>query len=75
MGPDVAIDRKNGLMRIGNIKPFSVRKGVIWPYLHMAGQCWYAKNAGYQGEGILEGTYTDYIVDDLFDNDFKYNQF
>lgn len=75
MGPDVKIDKNNGLIRIGKMAPFSVRKGEIWPYLHQPGQCWYAINAGNQGEGILEGSYTDYIVENLFDNDFKYNQF
>ena len=75
MGPDVTIDKSNGLIRIGNMAPFSVRRGDIWPYLHEPGECWYANNAGDQGEGILEGSYTDYIVEDLFDTHFKYNQF
>ena len=26
----------------------------------------------HQAKGIIEGTYTDYITDDLFSTDFKY---
>ena len=75
MGPNVMIDTKHGLIRIGKMAPFSVKKGEIWPYLHEPGECWYAINAGNQGEGIVEGSYTDYIVEDLLDTHFKYNQF
>lgn len=75
MGADVAVDEHSGLLRVGNIAPFSVKEKDIWPYLHRPGKCWYATDAGDQGEGILEGVYTDYIVDDLFNNDFKYNRF
>lgn len=75
MGPNVTVDTNNGLMSIGNMSPFSVKKGEIWPYLHQPGECWYATNAGIQGEGILEGSYTDYIVENLFDSNFKYSQF
>ena len=30
MGPDVMIDKSNGLIRIGNMAPFSVRRGDIY---------------------------------------------
>lgn len=32
-------------------------------------------NDGHQGEGVIEGVYTDYEVSDLWATDFKYNKF
>ena len=76
MGSNVLIDEDNGLMKIGsNRAPFSVKKGNIWPYLKVTGSCWYPTDTDDQGAGVLEGVYTDYIVDDLFAYDFIYNQF
>ena len=74
MGSDVSID--NGLMKVGsNRAPFSVKEKKIWPYLKIPGTCWYPTDTDDQGKGVLEGVYTDYIVDDLFAYNFKYNQF
>ena len=76
MGVKVLIDENAGLMKIGDRQaPFSVKKGEIWPYLKTPGACWYPTNSDDQGDGVIEGVYTDYIVDDLFGTDFKYNQF
>ena len=74
MGSDVSID--NGLLKIGsNQAPFSVKEGKIWPYLKIPGSCWYPTDTDDQGKGVLEIVFTDYIVDDLFAYNFKYNQF
>ena len=76
MGIDASIDEDNGLLKIGSDQgPFSVKKGNIWSYLKSPGTCWYPTDTDDQGSGVLEGVYTDYIVDDLFAYDFKYNQF
>jgi len=58
-----------------NRAPFSVKLGKIWPYLNIPGTCWYPVSSDEQGRGVIEGDYTDYIVDDLlFANNFKYSQ-
>ena len=75
MGSKVEIDEQAGLMKVGNRQvPFSVKKGEIWPYLKIPGTCWYPTETDDQGEGVLEGMYTDYIVDDLLAIKFKYNK-
>ena len=75
MGIKVDIDKEAGLMKFGdNRAPFSVKNDEIWPYLRMPGTCWYPTDTDDQGVGVLEGVYTDYIVDDLFAFNFKYNQ-
>ena len=74
MGSDASID--NGLMKISsNRAPFSVKEGKIWPYMKIKGTCWYPTETDDQGKGVLEGVYTDYIVDNLLAYDFKYKQF
>ena len=76
MGADVSNDQDAGIMKIGNDRvPFAVKLGEIWPYLNILGTCWYPINSDEQGGGVIEGVYTDYIVNDLFANNFKYNQF
>ena len=76
MGIKVIIDKHASLIKFGdNRDPFAVKEGEIWPYLNIPGVCWYPVNTDDEGEGVLEGVYTDYIIDDLFAINFKYNQF
>ena len=76
MGSNPLVDQEAGLIQPSYDKrPFAVKKGQIWPYLKIPGTCWYPINSDDQGRGVLEGDYTDYIVDDLFATNFKYNQF
>ena len=76
MGSDVSLDREAGIIKINNHRdPFTVKRGEIWPYLNITGTCWYPTGSDDQGRGIIEGVYTDYIVDDLFAINFKYKVF
>ena len=38
--------------------------------------CWTAMNPGYQGEGLrlIDGTYFDYLVNDVLSTDFKFKE-
>ena len=75
MGSDPLVDQEAGLIQAGHDRtPFAVKKGEIWPYLKIPGACWYPTGSDEQGGGVLEGDYTDYIVDDLFATNLKYNQ-
>jgi hypothetical protein len=62
---DIRIDCKNNKLRA---------HGVIGQTSYYVGeprrQCF-----GLQGEGIIEGVHTDYIVSDAWGTDFKYNRF
>ena len=63
-------------MKINHKKvPFAVKKGEIWPYFKILGTCWYPIDSNDQGGRVLEGDYTDYILDDLFATKFKYRVF
>ena len=66
MGVDVSTDEDAGILKIGNHRaPFAVKVGKIWPYLNIPGACWFPVNSDEQGGGVIEGIYTDYIVNDL----------
>ena len=64
---DVIIDKENMLMKLGDRNPFSVKKDKAcnWPYLGVDIECWYGVDTDNQGAGLIEGVYTDYIVDHL----------
>jgi len=64
----VKIDSKNMLMQLGDRKPISVKKNMAWPFLGINEDCWYGTVTDNQALGIIEGTYTDYIVEQLIPN-------
>ena len=59
------IDTDNMLMKLGDRDPILVKRGKAWPFLGIDAECWYAVDTNNQGAGIIEGVYTDYIVDHL----------
>ena len=52
-------------MKLGDRDPILVKRGKAWPFLGIDAECWYAVDTNNQGAGIIEGVYTDYIVDHL----------
>ena len=43
------------------------------PEVHHKKKCWLPRTPGYQGEGLIEGDYSDYVVDSIFATDFIYS--
>ena len=62
---DVKIDADYNIMKLGDRKPISVQRGKAWPFLGIPEECWYGVSMDNQGTGIIEGVYTDYIVEYL----------
>ena len=62
---DVQVDEDDHLIKLNDGQPIPVKKGPIWPFIEIAGDCWYGKETDNQGTGIVRGVYTDYIVEDL----------
>lgn len=59
-----------------NGKKIRIVKDAAWEFLHTNTQCLHAKPSyGIQADGIIEGKYTDYIVEGLFSPDFEYSKF
>ncbi|XP_065903513.1 inter-alpha-trypsin inhibitor heavy chain H5-like [Dysidea avara] len=63
---DVKVDSEHNLMKFQGRKPISVKKAPAWSYLKSNVECWYGKSTDNQATGVIEGTYTDYIVQNLF---------
>ena len=59
------IDTDYNIMKLGDRKPISVQKVKTWPFLGISEECWYGVSTDNQGTGIIEGIYTDYIVERL----------
>ena len=53
------------LMKFADRKPISIKKAPAWPYLKVNKDCWYGTATDNQATGMIDGVYTDYIVDSL----------
>lgn len=60
MVKDVIIDPTKQLLIRPGFEPVHVKPSKNW---NSPGNCWLAKNAGNQGEGLIKGSIYDYIVD------------
>ena len=66
---------KNELLEI-NGRFIPIEKLPAWDFVHINDTCLHAKpKHGFQAEGIIEGKYTDYIVESLFSSQFHYSKF
>jgi len=59
-------------------EPVSVMRRTVWSFMEREAAddqlCWTAMNPGYQGEGLIDGTYFDYLVNDILSTDFKFRR-
>ena len=62
---DVIVDEGNRLLKLNDGPPIPIKKAPIWPFMEIAGDCWYGTATDNQGTGIIRGVYTDYIVEHL----------
>ena len=54
------------LMKIGDCIVQSLsEERQAWPHLGINADYWYGVDTNNQGGGIIDGVYTDYIVDEL----------
>ena len=70
------IDEARRLLQLPNMRPVPVMRKPIWHFMERETPdeqlCWVAMNPGYQGKRLIEGSYLDYVVDDLLSMDFKH---
>ena len=73
---DVKIDESERVLILRDKSPVAVRYRPVWGFMkYLAGydeHCWTAMNTGMQGEGLIEGTYHDYVASDILSSDFKF---
>ena len=70
---EAIVDEK--LLKI-NGRNIPIEKLPTWDFIHTNDTCLHAKpKHGFQAEGIIEGKYTDYIMESLFSPHFSYSKF
>ena len=71
----VDIDETRKILIMPDKEPVPVMRRPVWSFMERETAddqlCWTAMNPGYQGEGLIDGTYLDYLVDDVMATDFK----
>lgn len=74
----VEIDEMQRIAILPNKKPVPVRNRPLWGFMkHKTAvnqHCWTAMNHGEQGEGLIDGVYRDYLVNNILSDDFKFKQ-
>ncbi len=71
----VDIDETRHFLVLPDMEPVPVMRRPIWHFMERDAAedrklCWVAKNPGYQGKKLIQGSYLDYVVDDLFTTKF-----
>ena len=73
---NVEIDEARKILILRDKEPVPVMRRPVWSFMEREKQddrfCWAAKNEGYQGKGLIDGNYLDYLVDDVLSSDFGY---
>jgi len=76
MATDESIVNRPYLNFVGQLKSTKVRPhGIVGQTADFDGETRQTVEGSIQGEGIIEGVYSDYEVSDLWANDFKFNRF
>ena len=76
----VFVDKVRKIVVLPGKEPVPVQRKPVWAFMERempsddSQFCWTAMNRGYQGEGLIDGTYFDYLVDDVLSTEFKYNK-
>ncbi len=72
----VEIDTVRKLLILPGKEPVPVMRRPVWSFMEREARddqlCWTAMNPGYQGEGLIDGKYLEYLVDDVLSSDFTY---
>ena len=72
----VVIDEVRKILIMPDKEPVPVMRRPVWSFMEREVAddqlCWTAMNPGYQGEGLIDGTHSDYIVKDILSPVFKF---
>jgi len=74
MVKDIEIDPMKEILIRPGFESVPVEKTTAWSYNkgQTASRCWKAMNPGHQGEGLIEGSILNYIVDNILEKDFAF---
>ena len=67
------VDKVNKLLVLPSRPPIPVTMETTKPEVHHKTECWRPMTPGYQGQGLLEGEYPDYVVDRVLATEYVYS--
>ena len=74
----VEINEVRKILIMPNKEPVPVLRRPVWSFMERETKenqlCWTAMNPGYQGEGLIDGHYFDYLVDDVMTSEFQFTK-
>ena len=72
----IEIDEVRKILVMPGKNPVPIMRKPVWSFMEREQiddqLCWTAMNPGYQGEGLIDGKYFDYLVDDVLNDSFWY---
>ena len=74
----VVIDEVRKMLVLPGREPVPVMRRKVWQFMEREvpdvdeSLCWTAMNIGYQGKGLIEGHYLDYMVEDILTPTFAF---
>ncbi len=80
---NVKIDTVRKLLFLPKMEPVPVARRPVWAFMERKMEerkmeddqlCWTAMNPGYQGEGLIEGNYFNYLVNDVLAEGFAFKK-
>ena len=79
MRKGVEINETSKLLYLPSLAPVPVMRSSVWHFMERENPdpeqklCWQATSPGYQGKRLIEGSYLDYLVDNVLSLDFQFN--
>ena len=75
----MSLDEVRKILILPGKEPVPVQRKPLWAFMEREMDnsnhlCWVAMNPGYQGDGLIDGTYFDYLVDDVLSTEFKFKK-
>ena len=74
----VEIDEVRKILIMPDKEPVPVMRRPVWSFMEREVAddqlCWTAMNPGYQGDGLIDGRYLDYLVDDVLDTEWRFKK-
>ena len=74
----VEVDEVRKILIMPDKEPVPVMRRPVWSFMERETRddqlCWTAMNPGYQGEGLIDGKHSDYIVRNILSPKFTFSQ-
>jgi hypothetical protein len=74
----VEVDEARRLLLLPSMDPVPVMRKPVWHFMERDTPdeqlCWVAMNPGYQGKGLIEGHYLNYLVENILSSKLVYNE-